>query len=65
MHALIKSITTRELVTEQIPAFAISLVLAEMFFKFHSFTLEVLAFLATWYVVDLTIGFIVSRFSRK
>ena len=65
MHTLIKSITTRELVTEQLPALAISVVIAEMFYKFHSFTLECFAFLATWYVADLTIGFILSRFSRK
>jgi hypothetical protein len=27
-------------------------VVAELFYKFHSFTLECLAFLATWYVFD-------------
>lgn len=27
----------------------VSLVIAEFFYKFHSFTLEALAFLATWY----------------
>jgi len=34
-----------------IPSFVISLLIAETFFKFHSFTLELLAFLATWYGV--------------
>lgn len=29
-----------------------SWVIAEVFYKFHSFTLECLAFLATWFVVD-------------
>ncbi|HET8679008.1 MAG TPA: hypothetical protein VFM39_02745 [bacterium] len=29
----------------------VSLVVAEFFYKFHSFTLEALAFLATWYVL--------------
>ncbi len=29
-----------------------SLVLAEMFYKFHSFSLECLAFLATWTVLS-------------
>jgi hypothetical protein len=28
--------------------FAVALVIAEMFYKFHSFSLECLAFLATW-----------------
>ncbi|HEV8535971.1 MAG TPA: hypothetical protein VGR87_09690 [Candidatus Limnocylindria bacterium] len=30
---------------------AISFAIAEPFFKFHSFTLETLAFLATWWVL--------------
>lgn len=32
-----------------------ALVIAEFFFKFHSFTLETLAFLATWYGVDIVL----------
>jgi len=34
-----------------IPSFVISILIAETFFKFHSFTLELLAFLVTWYGV--------------
>jgi len=30
---------------------AASLAVAEFFYKFHSFTLEALAFLGTWYVL--------------
>ena len=30
---------------------AIAMVIAEQLYKFHSFTLETLAFLATWYVL--------------
>ncbi|MGH2404334.1 MAG: hypothetical protein ACRDGN_07695 [bacterium] len=29
----------------------VSLAVAEVFYKFHSFTLEALAFLATWYAL--------------
>jgi hypothetical protein len=29
-----------------------SFVIAELFYKFHSFTLETLAFLATWYALS-------------
>ena len=36
-----------------LPSGALALVVAELFFKFHSFTLECLAFLATWFVFDL------------
>ena len=32
----------------EIPAFAGSLAIAELFYRFHSFSLECLAFLATW-----------------
>jgi hypothetical protein len=32
---------------------SVSFVIAEFFYKFHSFTLEAGAFLATWYVLRL------------
>ena len=52
MYSLLSSLTVRELVLEQAPALAVSFVIAELFYKFHSFTLECIAFLITWYVVD-------------
>ena len=30
---------------------AVAFVIAEQFYKFHSFTLETIAFLATWFVL--------------
>lgn len=36
-----------------LPAGAGALVTAELFYKFHSFTAECLAFLATWLVFDV------------
>jgi len=65
MHTLIKSMSRQELLFEQIPALAISLFIAEIFYKFHSFTLECLAFLATWYFFDAVIGTIQRYLSRK
>jgi len=35
----------------QVPPLVVALGIAEVFFKFHSFTLEALAFLAVWYVL--------------
>lgn len=35
----------------EVPSFIISLLVAEVFYKFGSFSLELLAFLPTWYVV--------------
>jgi hypothetical protein len=43
---------------EQAPILAASLVIAELFYKFHSFTLECIAFLATWYVLDALVKFV-------
>jgi len=57
MYTFIKTISTRQLLMEQVPAFVLSLVVAETFYKFHSFTLECLAFLMTWYVFDMATGF--------
>jgi hypothetical protein len=47
-----RSLSLRRLVLEQLPILLISVVIAEMFYKFHSFTLETIAFLATWFVLD-------------
>jgi len=58
MYTLIQSISLRRLILEQGLAFGSSLLIAEMFYKFHSFTLECLAFLATWYALDYVIQFI-------
>jgi hypothetical protein len=55
MYSLIRSITLKELFIEQTISLGISFIIAELFYKFHSFTLECLAFLATWYVIDAII----------
>jgi hypothetical protein len=65
MYTLIKSISLRYLVVEQLPAIGISLVIAEVFYKFHSFTLECIAFLATWFVLDVAIKSILDFFSKR
>lgn len=53
MFTLLKALSIRELLVAEAPSLALSLVIAEIFYKFHSFTLECLAFLATWYVVGI------------
>ncbi|TKB24676.1 hypothetical protein FCL47_17755 [Desulfopila sp. IMCC35006] len=59
MHKFIKSMSVREFFVEQVPAAGIAMLIAELFYKFHSFTLECLAFLATWYLIDLVISLVV------
>lgn len=52
MYSLIHSYPLRTVLTEHLPALAIAFGIAEVFYKFHSFTLECLAFLGTWYLLD-------------
>jgi hypothetical protein len=49
MYYLVRSRSAR-LAAQELPAGTCALVVAEMFYRFHSFTLECLAFLATWFV---------------
>ena len=46
------------------PPFAVSLVVAETFYKFGSFSLECIAFLVTWYVLAFVYRTIIERSSE-
>ena len=52
MYTLFRTTPLRTLLALQAPALLISFVIAELVYKFHSFKLETLAFLATWFVID-------------
>ena len=52
MFELVRSTSLAHLLSHQLPAFVVSLVIAELFYKFGSFSLECLAFLATWFAID-------------
>ena len=56
MYTLIRSLPLSRVLLEQLPAAGGALIIAEFFYKFHSFTLECVAFLATWYGLDLTLS---------
>lgn len=58
MFTLVRSLPLRQLLLAQAPILALSLVIAELFYKFGSFTLECIAFMATWYVLDLAANFL-------
>lgn len=51
MHSLLFGSGLVGRLRHEIPSAAGALALAELFYKFHSFTLECLAFLATWLVI--------------
>lgn len=65
MYTLIKMMPIRQLLLEQLPALGASFIIAENFYKFHSFTLECIAFLATWFVFDGIIRFFFSHFGKS
>jgi hypothetical protein len=52
MFTLLRALSTKRLVIEQFPTLLAAWVIAEFFYKFHSFSLECGAFLATWFVFD-------------
>jgi hypothetical protein len=55
MHRLIRSNSLKHLLACEAPALVIALVVAELFYKFGSFTLECLAFLATWFLLSFLV----------
>jgi hypothetical protein len=52
VYTLIRTLPLRAVLFEQLPTLGVSLVIAEVFYKFHSFLLESIAFLFTWYALD-------------
>ncbi|CAN5644894.1 hypothetical protein BH18CHL1_BH18CHL1_07730 [soil metagenome] len=60
MLTFLRNLTVRNLLVAEAPSLAISIVIAEVFYKFHSFTFECIAFLATWAVV----GFMTTTIGR-
>lgn len=58
MHTLLEAARDRGVLAREIPSFGVSLVIAEAFYKFQSFTLEALAFLATWAIVGAVLDLI-------
>ena len=51
MFTLLKSLHLRQTYLSDPVSFVAALVIAEMFYKFHSFVLETGAFLVTWFVL--------------
>ncbi|MGH7963326.1 MAG: hypothetical protein ACRERD_16145 [Candidatus Binatia bacterium] len=52
MYTLIRNVGLRTGMLKEAPSLFLSMLIAEGFFKFHSFTLECIAFLVTWYAVS-------------
>ncbi|MBL8350725.1 MAG: hypothetical protein JNL87_10455 [Burkholderiaceae bacterium] len=55
MFTLLRLLPARRLIAEQLPALLMAWLVAELFYKFHSFSLECAAFLVTWAAFDAAI----------
>jgi hypothetical protein len=62
MYTLARDGLTRGALRSQIPSLVATLLVAETYYKFHSFTLEFLAALATWLVFDMTFAALLGLF---
>jgi hypothetical protein len=65
MYTLIRTATTRTLFTAQVPSMVGAVITPELFYKFHSFALECLTFLATWFVLDAALSWLVKRWPAE
>ena len=61
MFSLIKDLGVQVALKQEAIPFVIAFVIAEFFYKFKSFTLECLAFLATWFVVSWIFSLVLGR----
>jgi len=52
MYNMVRSLGLKAVLRRELPGAAAALLIAEVFYKFHSFALETLAFLATWWVLS-------------
>lgn len=64
MFTLLRLLPYKQLFGEQLPAIAMAWVIAEVFYKFHSFSLECAAFLLTWFALDALVQGLKSLFGK-
>jgi hypothetical protein len=56
VYTLIRGLEARQILARQLPALAGALVIAQTCYRFGSFALEALAFLATWFALDAALA---------
>lgn len=61
MYTLIRHLRLRDALLSEAPGLLLSFGIAELFYKFHSFTLECACFLATWLVISTVLGLLTRR----
>ena len=58
MYSLLKSLGVKKVLWQEGLPFLAAFTVAELFYKFHSFMLETIAFLVTWYAISAALGFL-------
>jgi hypothetical protein len=61
MYTFVQNLRTRDGLLVEAPALCASWLIAEFFYKFHSFTLECAAFLATWWALSSVLALTIRR----
>ena len=61
MYTLFKNVGLKKIAISELPSLGISLLVAEEFYKFGSFTIECVAFFATWYLISFIVNTIFPR----
>jgi hypothetical protein len=56
MYSMVRDGRPVQIVAHEVAPLAGSIVIAEVFYKFHSFTLECIAFLGTWFVLSWVVA---------
>ena len=65
MYTFIRHAGVRRAVLDEAAPILLAFVVAELFYKFHSFTLETGAFMLTWFVLSAVGAAIRSRLMRS
>jgi hypothetical protein len=65
VYTLVRSLKSRAVAVREVCTFAAAFVTAELFYKFHSFSLECLAFLLTWSAFSGLADLGMRRFERR
>jgi uncharacterized membrane protein (DUF4010 family) len=55
LYKFVRSLSAQELFVRQLPVFSAAFLVASLLYRFGSFALECLAFLATWFVFDVVV----------
>ncbi len=61
VYTLVRRLSSIRMAVEQVGSLGLAWLIAEIFYKFGSFTLELAAFLVTWFVLDWVVQAVAPR----